>query len=155
MAQDITRYGQDLAPGINLLTLLKELSKIEGIAWLRLMYLNPARISFSFLDVLTQIPKVLHYYDIPVQHISDTVLRDMHREALGEKIRDLFQYIKRTIPDSSLRTTFITGFPGETEEDFQQLYEFVKNTDIDNLGVFPYSAEEGTPAAKRKGSNSS
>ena len=150
VAQDITRYGQDLAPGINLLSLLKELSKIEGIAWLRLMYLNPARISFSFLDVLTQIPKVLHYYDIPVQHISDTVLRDMHREALGEKIRDLFQYIKSTIPDSSLRTTFITGFPGETEEDFQQLYEFVKNTDIDNLGVFPYSAEEGTPAAKRK-----
>ena len=150
IAQDITRYGQDLEEGVTLLSLLQALSDIPGIQWLRMMYLNPARVPFSFVDAVAKMPKVLPYFDLPIQHISDPVLKAMHREADGASIRALFSYIRKAIPTAALRTTFITGFPGETEADFQALLEFVKTADIDNLGVFTYSQEEGTPAAKMK-----
>lgn len=148
IAQDITRYGQDLEEGIDLIRLLKEISAVEGVNWIRLMYLNPARVSHELIDLVAENDKILPYFDIPVQHISTQLLQRMHREAGKEKIYDVFQYAKEKIPEACLRTTFITGFPGETAEQHKEVLEFVRDNPIDNLGVFTYSAEEGTPAAQ-------
>ena len=147
IAQDITRYGQDLDGNVTLMTLLSRLSEINGLEWIRLMYLNPMRVSEEFIDFVAENKKILPYFDIPVQHINTELLKRMHREADSEKIKSVFAYVKNRIPKASLRTTFITGFPGETEEQFRELLEFVKTAHIDNLGVFTYSEEEGTPAA--------
>ncbi len=148
IAQDITRYGQDLNDGITLKTLLEKLSEIHGIEWIRMMYLNPARVSHEFIDFVAENKKILPYFDIPVQHINSRVLKTMHREADSEKIRDVFNYVKKRIPEASLRTTFISGFPGETEEESKEIVEFIKDASIENLGVFTYSEEEGTPASR-------
>lgn len=147
IAQDITRYGQDLGDGVTLMSLLEELSHIDGLEWIRMMYLNPARVSEEFIDFVAANKKILPYFDIPIQHINSEVLRRMHREADSDKIKRVFSYVKEKIPEASLRTTFITGFPGETDEQFAELLEFVRSAHIDNLGVFTYSEEEGTPAA--------
>lgn len=147
IAQDITRYGQDLDGNVTLMTLLSRLSEINGLEWIRLMYLNPMRVSEEFIDFVAENKKILPYFDIPVQHINTELLKRMHREADSEKIKSVFAYVKNRIPEASLRTTFITGFPGETDEQFRELLEFVKTAHIDNLGVFTYSEEEGTPAA--------
>ena len=147
IAQDITRYGQDLDGNVTLMTLLSRLSEINGLEWIRLMYLNPMRVSEKFIDFVAENKKILPYFDIPVQHINTELLKRMHREADSEKIKSVFAYVKNRIPEASLRTTFITGFPGETDEQFRELLEFVKTAHIDNLGVFTYSEEEGTPAA--------
>lgn len=147
IAQDITRYGQDLDGNVTLMTLLSRLSEINGLEWIRLMYLNPMRVSEEFIDFVAGNKKILPYFDIPVQHINTELLKRMHREADSEKIKSVFAYVKNRIPEASLRTTFITGFPGETDEQFRELLEFVKTAHIDNLGVFTYSEEEGTPAA--------
>lgn len=147
IAQDITRYGQDLDGNVTLMILLSRLSEINGLEWIRLMYLNPMRVSEEFIDFVAENKKILPYFDIPVQHINTELLKRMHREADSEKIKSVFAYVKNRIPEASLRTTFITGFPGETDEQFRELLEFVKTAHIDNLGVFTYSEEEGTPAA--------
>jgi ribosomal protein S12 methylthiotransferase len=148
IAQDITRYGQDLEGNVNLGTLLDELSLIDGIEWIRLMYLNPARVSHEFIDKVADNKKVLPYFDIPVQHINTVLLHSMNREAGSEKIYDVFGYIKEKMPNACLRTTFITGFPGETDEQHKEVLEFIKKNPIDNLGVFTFSEEEGTPAVE-------
>ena len=148
IAQDITRYGQDLEGNVNLSTLLDELSLIDGIEWIRLMYLNPARVSHEFIDKVAYNKKVLPYFDIPVQHINTELLHSMNREAGSEKIYDVFGYIKEKMPNACLRTTFITGFPGETDEQHREVLEFIKKNPIDNLGVFTFSEEEGTPAVE-------
>lgn len=147
IAQDITRYGQDLDADIDLTTLLGKLCDIDGLEWIRLMYLNPMRVSESFIDFVAENKKILPYFDIPIQHINTELLKSMHREADSDKIRSVFAYVKKRIPEASLRSTFITGFPGETDEQFRELLDFVKTAHIDNLGVFTYSEEEGTPAA--------
>ncbi len=147
IAQDITRYGQDIDGNVTLMILLSRLSEINGLEWIRLMYLNPMRVSEEFIDFVAENKKILPYFDIPVQHINTELLKRMHREADSEKIKSVFAYVKNRIPEASLRTTFITGFPGETDEQFRELLEFVKTAHIDNLGVFTYSEEEGTPAA--------
>lgn len=147
IAQDITRYGQDLDGDVDLMTLLGRLCEIDGLAWIRLMYLNPMRVSERFIDFVAENKKILPYFDIPVQHINTELLKSMHREADSSKIRSVFEYVKKRIPEASLRTTFITGFPGETDEQFRELLDFVRTAHIDNLGVFTYSEEEGTPAA--------
>lgn len=151
VAQDITRYGQDLDGNINLKTLLQALSDIDGIEWIRMMYLNPTRVSCDFIDFVAENKKVLPYFDIPIQHINNRVLRLMNREADSQKIRDIFAYIKKRIPESSLRTTFISGFPGETEDESKEIVEFIKTANIENLGVFTFSEEEGTPAVDMDG----
>ncbi len=148
IAQDITRYGMDLDGNISLITLLDELQKIEGIEWIRMMYLNPMRVSDELIDFVAENAKILPYFDIPIQHICTDVLKRMHREADSEKIYHVFSYVKERIPEASLRSTFITGFPGETDEEFKELLHFVKEAKIDNLGVFTYSAEDGTVAAE-------
>lgn len=146
IAQDITRYGQDLDGDVNLMKLLKKLSDIEGIEWIRMMYLNPARVSHEFIDFISESKKILPYFDIPIQHINTKLLQSMHREANSEKIYDVFGYVKKKIPEACLRTTFITGFPGETEEQHREVLEFIRKNPVDNLGVFTFSEEEGTPA---------
>lgn len=146
IAQDITRYGQDLGNNENLTVLLDRLSEIDGIEWIRMMYLNPARVSHEFIDYVAENKKILPYFDIPIQHIDTELLHSMHREAGSEKIYDVFAYIKEKIPNACLRTTFITGFPGETEEQHREVLEFIRKNPIDNLGVFTFSEEEGTPA---------
>lgn len=146
IAQDITRYGQDLDGDVNLMKLLKKLSDIEGIEWIRMMYLNPARVSHEFIDFISESKKILPYFDIPIQHINTELLQSMHREANSEKIYDVFGYVKKKIPEACLRTTFITGFPGETEEQHREVLEFIRKNPVDNLGVFTFSEEEGTPA---------
>lgn len=146
IAQDITRYGQDLDGDVDLMKLLERLSDIDGIKWIRMMYLNPARVSHEFIDFISENNKILPYFDIPIQHINTELLYSMHREANSEKIYDVFGYVKEKIPEACLRTTFITGFPGETEEQHREVLEFIRKNPIDNLGVFTFSEEEGTKA---------
>ncbi len=148
IAQDITRYGQDLPGEVNLTVLLRALSNIEDIKWIRLMYLNSARVSHELIDYISQNKKIMQYFDIPIQHINTQMLQSMNREAGSEKIYDVFGYIRRVMPKACLRTTFITGFPGETDEQHREVLEFIRRVSIDNLGVFTYSEEEGTPAAE-------
>lgn len=150
IAQDTTKYGVDLYGKPSLVMLLRELSKIETIKWIRFLYAYPETITEELIQEVKQNPKICHYFDIPIQHISDKVLKRMNRKSTGKAIEELMEKLRREIPDVILRTTLIVGFPGETKEDFEQLYKFVKKTKFDKLGVFPYSKEEGTPAARLK-----
>ncbi len=145
-AQDITQYGIDIYGEQRLTHLLWELEKIEGIEWIRLMYLHPAHITEKMLTTIASIPKICHYLDVPFQHISDPVLKAMNRRTTTEQLEMLLRRIRNIIPDIALRTTFITGFPGETVSDFKRLEEFVRDARFDRLGVFTYSEEEGTAA---------
>jgi ribosomal protein S12 methylthiotransferase len=147
IAQDTTAYGSDLVRPLSLNELMVELLKIESFQWLRLLYLRPERITTDLLTLMAQEKRICPYLDIPIQHISDRILKAMNRPYGQKVLMDLFQKIRRTLPQAALRTTVMVGFPGETEEDFQELVDFVSGTGFDHLGAFQYSREEGTPAA--------
>ena len=147
IAQDTTRYGEDLYGEKRLAALLRELCRIDGLRWIRMLYCYPERITDELLDVIAQEEKIVKYIDLPLQHCSEPVLRRMNRRGSREELTALLNRIREKIPGVTLRTTVMTGFPGETEEDFTQLAEFVKEIRFDRLGCFAYSAEEGTPAA--------
>jgi ribosomal protein S12 methylthiotransferase len=148
VAQDITLYGSDLEGGINLEWLIKELHGIGGLRWIRLLYAYPDGITDGLLTLIREGEKVCKYLDIPLQHISDPVLKRMNRRSSEEDIRALIPKIRAEVPGIALRTSLIVGFPGETEEDFKKLLHFVEESQFDRLGVFCYSREEGTPAAE-------
>jgi ribosomal protein S12 methylthiotransferase len=146
VAQDSSRYGEDLGKQDALAHLLRELSHAEGIEWVRVMYTYPTHISDGFLDVLAEEPKAVRYLDMPLQHASQNVLKLMKRGGNRASLEKLIKRVRDRVPGIAVRTTFITGFPGETEEDFEELLAFVKNVEFDRVGVFTYSDEEGTPA---------
>src|SRR5918995_637804 len=146
VAQDSSRYGEDLGKQDALAHLLRELSHTDGIEWVRVMYTYPTHISAGFLDVLAEEPKAVKYLDMPLQHASQNVLKLMKRGGNRASLERLIERVRRRVPGIGVRTTFITGFPGETEEDFNELLTFVKNIEFDRVGVFTYSDEEGTPA---------
>lgn len=150
IAQDTTRYGEDLYGESKLSDLLNELCKIDGFEWIRFLYAYPESITDELIQTVKNNPKICNYFDIPIQHISDSMLKRMNRRTNGKQIEELINKIKKQIPDVILRTSLIVGFPGETEEDFNKLYEFVKKGYFDKLGVFTYSKEDGTPAARLK-----
>src|SRR3989442_2734303 len=146
VAQDSSRYGEDLGKQDALAGLLRELSRLDGIDWVRVMYTYPTHISNAFLDVLAEEPKAVKYLDIPLQHASQNVLKLMKRGGNRASLERLIERVRTRVPDIAVRTTFITGFPGETDEDFDDLLAFVRDVDFDRVGVFTYSDEEGTPA---------
>ena len=146
VAQDSSRYGEDLGKQDALAHLLRELSHTDGIEWVRVMYTYPTHISDGFLDVLAEEPKAVKYLDMPLQHASQNVLKLMKRGGNRESLERLITRVRARVPGIGIRTTFITGFPGETEEDFEELLAFVKNVEFGRVGVFTYSDEEGTPA---------
>ena len=148
IAQDTTKYGIDLYGKPKLAELLEEISKIEGIKWIRFLYAYPESITDELIETVKNNEKICKYFDIPIQHISDSVLKRMNRKTTGEDIKQKILKIKKNIPDVILRTSLIVGFPGETEEDFQKLIKFIGEAYFDKLGAFKYSKEEGTPAAK-------
>ena len=147
VAQDTTAYGTDIYGKPMLPSLLRELCKIEKLHWVRTLYTYPDKITDEFIEVLKNEEKLVKYLDIPLQHINDDVLRRMNRKGRRADIEAVIEKLRREIPEIALRTTFITGFPGESEEQFCELHEFIKNTRFDRLGCFAYSAEENTPAA--------
>ena len=147
VAQDTTRYGQDLYGELRLPQLLDALCEVDGIRWIRMLYTYPDLITDSLLDTMAKQPKVLNYLDIPLQHCDGDVLKAMNRQGDRDSLTALIGKIRAKLPDITLRTTFITGFPGESEEQFTRLCEFVTEIGFDRLGCFPYSAEEGTFAA--------
>ena len=146
IAQDTTRYGEDLYGEYSLHKLLHRISEETDIAWLRILYCYPDKITDELIAEIRDNDKVVKYIDMPLQHISDRVLKRMNRRGDSKMIKDVIAKLRREIPDITLRTTFIVGFPGESEEDFEQLCEFVHETRFDRAGVFTYSREEGTPA---------
>ncbi len=150
VAQETTLYGVDLYGEKRLPELLRRLSDIEGLSWIRILYCYPEEITDELIETIRDTKKVVHYLDIPIQHASDRILKSMHRRTREAELRERITALRREIPDIALRTTLITGFPGETEEDFELLKSFVKEMRFDRLGVFPYSREEGTPAAELK-----
>lgn len=148
IAQDTTKYGIDIYGKSKLSQLLEEISKIEGIEWIRFLYAYPETITDELIEIVKNNDKICKYFDIPIQHISNRVLKRMNRKSDGETIRSLIKTIRREIPNVVIRTTLIVGFPGETNEDFEELYQFVEDAKFDKLGAFMYSKEEGTPAAR-------
>ena len=150
IAQDTTKYGEDIYGESKLSELLSELCKIDGFEWIRFLYSYPESITDELIETVKNNDKICKYFDIPIQHISDSVLKRMNRKTTGEKIEELIKKIKKSIPDAILRTSLIVGFPGETSEDFEKLHSFVKKGYFDKLGVFMYSKEDGTPAARLK-----
>lgn len=146
VAQETTLYGKDLYGEKKLPELLKRLAKVEGIQWIRLQYCYPEEITDELIETIKSEEKVCHYLDIPIQHASDSVLKRMGRRTNNAEIRELISRLRREIPDIALRTTLISGFPGETEEDHEILMEFVDDMEFERLGVFAYSPEEDTPA---------
>ena len=151
VAQETTLYGVDIYGKKALPELVHELSKISGIEWIRLLYCYPEEITDEIIDAIKNEKKVCHYIDLPIQHSSDRILKRMARKTNQAELRERIARLRKEIPDITLRTTLITGFPGETEEDFKELYNFVDEMEFDRLGVFTYSAEEGTPAAEMDG----
>lgn len=147
VGQDTTYYGIDKSGKRELPILLEKLSKIDGIEWIRLMYTYPARFPEELLHVIRENDKICKYIDIPIQHISDSVLKSMRRGISGRKLREILFKIREQIPGISIRTTLIVGYPNETEKEFRELYEFVQEFKFDRLGVFTYSMEENTSAA--------
>ena len=148
IAQDTTKYGVDIYGESKLAELLEKLSKINGIEWIRFLYSYPEGITDELIKVIATNKKIAKYFDIPIQHISNPILKKMNRKTSKEKITAIIEKIRNEIPDVTLRTSLIVGFPGETKEDFEELLDFVKNTKFDKLGTFMYSKEEGTPAAR-------
>ncbi|WP_069649550.1 30S ribosomal protein S12 methylthiotransferase RimO [Caloranaerobacter ferrireducens] len=151
IAQDTTKYGLDLYNEVKLPKLLDELNKIEGLEWIRLQYLYPDDFTDELIDSIRKNEKVVKYVDIPIQHINNRILKRMNRKTTKESIVHLIEKLRDRIPNIVIRTTLIVGFPGETEEEFNELCEFVKDMRFDRLGVFAYSKEEGTPAANFEG----
>lgn len=150
IAQDTTRYGLDIYGEYKLPELLKKLCKVQGIAWIRLMYAYPESVSDELIEVIRNEDKICKYIDLPVQHISDSILKVMNRRSTGHQIRELISKLKNRIPGIVIRTSIIVGFPGETEEEFNELFDFIKEAKFERLGAFAYSREEGTPAARLK-----
>ena len=150
ISQDTSLYGRDLYKENKLPELLTAISEVGGIEWIRFLYCYPERIGDELLDVMATNPKVCHYLDIPLQHADKSVLRGMHRPGDRETFENLIKKIREKVPDMVIRTTVMTGFPGETDEQFEELAEFVKAMKFDNLGCFAFSPEEGTVAAERE-----
>ena len=150
VAQETTLYGVDLYGKKMLSTLLRELCKINALVWIRLMYCYPEEITEDLIDTIAEEKKICHYLDIPIQHASDAVLKRMGRRTSQAQLEEMIGKLRERIPDICLRTTLISGFPGETESDFRELYRFVNRIEFDRLGVFCYSREEDTPAAVMK-----
>lgn len=148
IAQDITRYGTDLYGKRCLARLCRELKKIDGIEWIRLHYLYPDQFDDELIEEIATNEKIVKYLDIPIQHINDDILKRMNRRGTGAEIRELFLKLRSRIPGLVLRTSLITGLPGEGQEEFEQLCEFLREVRIERVGVFPFSPEEGTPAAE-------
>ena len=148
IAQDITRYGTDRYGKRCLAELCRRLSRIDGIEWIRLHYLYPEQFDDELIDEIADNDKILKYLDIPIQHINNDILRHMNRHSTGEEIRSLLKRLRERIPDLVLRTSIIAGLPGEGEAEFQELCSFLREAKIERVGVFPFSPEEGTPAAK-------
>ena len=146
IAQDTTRYGIDLYGKYSLHTLIQEICKATSIPWIRLLYCYPDKITDELIAEMRDNPRVVKYIDIPLQHISDPILKHMNRRGNSELIKSVIKKLRDNIPDISIRTTFIVGFPGENEEDFERLAEFIKEARFEHCGVFTYSREEGTPA---------
>ena len=151
IAQDTTRYGEDLYGEAKLAELLEELAGIEGIKWIRIMYSYPESITEKLIDVIAAHDNICSYFDMPIQHASNRVLKRMNRRTSKEDIRNKVEMIRSKIPDAVIRTTVIVGFPGETEEDLEELIEFMKEIKFDRLGAFAYSKEEDTPADRMDG----
>ena len=147
IAQDTTRYGEDIYGELKLPELLKKLCKIDGIKWIRILYCYPDRITDELIDVISKEEKVLNYIDIPLQHCNKRILKLMNRNGDKESLTNLLKKIRQKIPDVILRTTFICGFPGETDEEFNELAEFSKEIKFERMGCFMYSQEEDTPAS--------
>ena len=148
IAQDTTKYGVDIYGESKLAELLNKLSKIEGIQWIRFLYSYPEGITDELIQEVAQNKKIAKYFDIPIQHISDSILKKMNRKTSKKQITELLEKIRTQIPEVTLRTSLIVGFPGETDDDFKELQEFVSQAKFDKLGAFMYSKEEGTPAEK-------
>lgn len=146
IAQDSSRFGEDLGEVDALAKLIRALGEIEDLEWIRVMYAYPTHISDAFLEAIRDTPKAVKYLDMPLQHGSRNVLKLMRRGGTRESLEKLIRRVREKVPGITIRTTFITGFPGETEADFEELIAFVKNCEFDNVGVFTYSDEEGTPA---------
>ena len=146
IAQDTTKYGIDIYGKPMLAELLSKLCEIEGIKWIRFLYSYPETITQELIDVVKKEEKICKYFDIPIQHISDNVLKRMNRKSDGKSIRKIIEKLRKEIPNVIIRTTVMVGFPGETNEDFKELYDFVKEAKFERLGAFSYSKEEGTPA---------
>lgn len=151
VAQETTLYGKDLYGEKSLHRLLKELCKIRGICWIRVMYCYPEEITDELIQVMKEETKICHYLDLPIQHANDEILKRMGRKTSKQELIDIIDKLRREIPDICLRTTLITGFPGETQEQHEELYRFVNEMEFDRLGVFTYSPEEDTPAAEMPG----
>ena len=147
VAQDVTRYGQDLYGDYKLHELLHRITEETSIPWIRLLYCYPDKVTDELIAEIRDNDRILKYIDMPLQHISDPILKRMNRHGDSAMIREVIGKLRREIPDLTLRTTFIVGFPGETEQDFEELCRFVEETRFEHMGVFPYSAEEGTAAA--------
>ena len=150
IAQDTTKYGIDIYGEPKLAELLEEISKIDGIEWIRFLYAYPETITNELIKLVKENNKICKYFDIPIQHISDSVLKRMNRQSNGKTIRNLVQTLREEIPNVVIRTTVMVGFPGESKKDFEELYDFLKEARFDKLGCFAYSKEEGTPAARIK-----
>lgn len=151
VAQETTIYGTDLYGEKSLHRLLQELCKIDGIRWIRILYCYPEEIDDDLIQVMKEEPKICHYLDLPIQHASTEILRRMGRRTSREDLEEIIGKLRREIPDIAIRTTLITGFPGETKEQHEELMDFVDQMEFDRLGVFTYSPEEGTPAAGMEG----
>ncbi len=146
IAQDTTNYGKDLYGKIRLPELLDALCEIDGIEWIRMLYCYPDKITDELLETMARQPKVLNYIDLPLQHSNDRILKAMNRRGNGEFLREVIAKIRKALPDAVIRTTFIVGFPGEGEKEFEDLAEFVNEIEFDRLGCFAFSPQEGTPA---------
>ena len=148
IAQDTSSYGVDIYSELSLAKLLKALCKIDKIEWVRVHYLYPEKITDELLETFKNEPKLVKYFDVPIQHISDRVLKRMGRRTTGSDIKNVIEKIRTYCPDAVIRTSLIIGFPGESEEDYSELIEFLRQYKLERVGVFPYSCEEGTPASK-------
>ncbi len=148
IAQDITRYGTDIYGKRSLAELCRKISEIDGVEWIRLHYTYPDQFDDELIDEIASNPKIVKYLDIPIQHINNDILKRMNRHGTGDDIRELFKTLRRRIPDLVLRTSLIAGLPGEGEAEFEQLCAFLREVKIERAGVFPFSPEEGTPAAE-------
>ncbi|MGO9605910.1 MAG: 30S ribosomal protein S12 methylthiotransferase RimO [Candidatus Binataceae bacterium] len=151
IAQDLTAYGRDLNPPASLASLLRELSAVEGIRWIRLLYCYPNFVTDELLETIAELPNVVKYVDIPLQHADDNILRAMKRERSGASLRKLLDRVRSHVPNVTLRTSFIVGFPGEDDSAFRRLVSFVREVEFDRVGVFTYSREENTSACDLPG----
>jgi ribosomal protein S12 methylthiotransferase len=147
IAQDLNEYGKDLRDGTHLKLLMSELDRIEGDFWIRPLYMYPLEFTDGLIEVMKNSEHIVKYVDMPLQHINDRIMRSMKRGSPARYVRQVLSKLKEAMPKIAVRTTFIVGYPGETEEEFQELYDFVKDYEFDRVGVFQYSVEEGTPAA--------